>query len=139
MADNAISNALEFLRAHHRGVLATLRADGSSQLSPVVAGVDGDGRVVISATEDRAKTKNVRARPSAAYCGFSDGFFGAWVQVEGPVEVIALPEAVEGLVALYRSIAGEHPDWDDYRAAMVRDRRCLIAITPERAVAVGLD
>ena len=75
---------------------------------------------------------NSRGEP-AAYCGFADQFFGQpWVQIEGPARIVPLPEAMERLVDYYRSISGEHPDWDDYRAAMERDRRVLIAITPER-------
>jgi len=126
------SDALDFLRQHHRGVLATTRADGRPQLSPVLATVDDRGRLVISSRETAYKARNLRRHPSASYCGVTDAFFGPWVQVEGPAEIVPLPDAMEPLVAYYRSISGEHPDWDDYRAAMVRDRRLLIAITPER-------
>jgi PPOX class probable F420-dependent enzyme len=128
-----ISEALEFVRGNHRGVLATARADGKPQLSPVSATVGAGGRVVISSRETAYKVRNLRARPFASYSGFTDGFFGPWVQVEGPVEIISLPDAMEPLVDYYRSISGEHPDWDDYRAAMVRDQRVIIAITVERA------
>jgi PPOX class probable F420-dependent enzyme len=127
-----IPEALDFLRQHHHGVLATTRSDGRAQLSPVDATVDGDGRVVISSRETAYKVRNLRARPYGAFCGFTDRFFGAWVQVEGPVRIVSLPEAMEPLVDYYRSIAGEHPDWDDYRAAMERDQRVIISITPER-------
>jgi PPOX class probable F420-dependent enzyme len=128
-----IPQALDFVRANHRGVLATGRADGKPQLSPVSATVDATGRVVISSRETAYKVRHLRARPYASYCGFPDGFFGSWVQVEGPVEVISLPDAMQPLIECYRSIAGEHPDWADYRAAMERDQRVIIAITPERA------
>jgi PPOX class probable F420-dependent enzyme len=127
-----ISEGLKFVRAHHRGVLATTRADGRTQMSPVIAGVDRQGRVIVSAGETAYKVKHLRARPYGAFCGFTDGFFGDWVQVEGPVEIVALPEAMELLVDYYRDISGEHPDWDEYRAAMVRDQRVIIAITPQR-------
>ena len=127
-----VSEAVEFLRHHHRGVLATTRSDGRPQLSPVTAGADARGRVVVSSRETAIKVKNLRRVPYASYAGFTDAFFGDWVQVEGPVEVVALPEAMDLLVSYYRDIAGEHPDWDDYRAAMVRDQRVIIAITPER-------
>jgi PPOX class probable F420-dependent enzyme len=128
-----IPEALEFLRQHHHGVLSATRTDGRPQLSPVDATVDAAGKVVISSRETAYKVRNLRARPYATYCGFTDGFFGPWVQVEGPVEIVALPDALEGLVEYYRSISGEHPDWDDYRAAMTRDQRVLISITVERA------
>jgi len=131
-----IDDALTFIRQHHRGVLATRRRDGRPQLSPVTATVD-DGRVVVSSTEDRAKVRNLRADPRTSYCALTDGFFGAWAQVDGRAEVISLPDAMELLVRYYRGISGEHPDWDDYRAAMTRDRRCLVAITVEDAVVVG--
>ncbi len=128
-----ISEALEFVRHHHRGVLAVTRSDGRTQMSPVSGTVDGDGLVVVSSRETAYKVRSLRARPYAAYCGFTGQFVGApWVQVEGPARVIPLPDAMEPLVEYYRSISGEHPDWDDYRAAMERDRRVLIAITPER-------
>jgi PPOX class probable F420-dependent enzyme len=125
--------ARDFVRQYHRGVLHTYRADGSPQLSPVTATVDEDGRVVISSRETAYKVKNLRRDPRATYCGFTDSFFGPWVQVDGPAEVVSLPEAMERLVEYYRSVAGDHPDWDDYRAAMERDRRVLIRITLERA------
>ena len=79
------------------------------------------------------KVKNLRRDPAAVLCVLSDGFFGPWVQVEGTVEVVPLPEAMDGLVDYYRRLSGEHPDWDDYRAAMARDRRCLIRIQIDRA------
>jgi PPOX class probable F420-dependent enzyme len=127
-----VSEAVEFLQHYHRGVLATTRADGRPQLSPVTAGVDGQGRVIVSSRETAIKVKNLRRTPFASYSGFTDAFFGDWVQVEGPAEIVALPEAMDLLVGYYRDISGEHPDWDDYRAAMVRDQRVIIAITPER-------
>jgi PPOX class probable F420-dependent enzyme len=125
--------ALEYIRSNHRGVLATTRADGSTQMSPVTAGVDDQGRVEISTRETAFKVKHLRALPYATYCGIADGFFGDWVQVEGPVEIVELPDAMEPLVEYYRRISGEHPDWDDYRAAMERDRRVLLRLNVERA------
>ncbi len=128
-----IPQALDFLRTNHRAVLATTRADGSPQLSPVTVGVDADGLVVVSTRETAAKTRNLRRDPRAWVCGFSDGFFGPWVQVAGTTEIVSLPAAMDGLVAYYRSIAGEHPDWDDYRRAMTAERRVLLRITPASA------
>ena len=125
--------AAEFLRAHHRAVLATSRSDGMPQLSPVTCAVDDEGRVLISTRETAVKTKNLRRRPRASVCVFTDTFFGEWVQVEGNAEVISLPDAMDLLVEYYRRVSGEHPDWDDYRAAMIRDRRVIVRITITRA------
>ena len=125
--------AQQFLRDHHRAVLATIRSDGLPQLSPVSCAVDDDGRVLISTREPAIKTRNLRRNPFASVCAFTDGFFGPWVQAEGTAEIIPLPEAMELLVDYYRRVAGEHPDWDDYRAAMERDQRVIIRITISRA------
>ena len=128
-----IGRAADFLRAHHRAVLATSRSDGRPQLSPVTCTVDDENRVLISTRETALKTRNLRRRPQASLCVFTDNFFGEWVQVEGDVEIIPLPDAMDLLVEYYRSISGEHPDWDDYRAAMVRDQRVIVRITITRA------
>jgi PPOX class probable F420-dependent enzyme len=125
--------AAGFLRAHHRAVLATSRSDGRPQLSPVTCTVDDENRVLISTRETALKTRNLRRRPQASLCVFTDNFFGEWVQVEGDVEIIPLPGAMDLLMQYYRSISGEHPDWDDYRAAMVRDRRVIVRVTITRA------
>jgi PPOX class probable F420-dependent enzyme len=98
-------------------------------MSPVVTAVDAEGRVMISTREPAMKTRNLRRDGQAALCVLNDGFFGEWIQVSGDTEVIALPEAMDLLVDTYRQIAGEHDDWDDYRAAMVRDRRVILRIT----------
>ena len=128
-----LDEARAFLRDHHHGLLATSRADGRPQLSPVLGTVDGAGRLVISTREAAYKVRNLRRTPLASYCGFEDGFFGRWIQVEGTAEVVSLPGAMDALVEYYRSISGEHPDWDDYREAMRRERRVLVAITITRA------
>ena len=125
--------ARAFLRANHRAVMATTRADGTTQMSPITVGVDGEGRVTVSSRETAYKVRHLRALPYAAICAFTEGFFGEWVQVEGPVEIVALPEAMEMLVEYYRDISGEHPDWDDYRAAMERDQRVMLRLSIERA------
>jgi PPOX class probable F420-dependent enzyme len=126
--------AREYVRTHHHAVLATLRRDGTPQMSPVTASVDAGGFVVVSSRETAVKTKNVRRDPRAWLCAFPDTFYGGpFVQVEGEVTVVGLPEAMEGLVDYYRSISGEHPDWDDYRAAMVRDQRVLLKLALTRA------
>ena len=125
--------ALDFIRQNHRAVLVTRRRDGRPQVSPITAAVDDDGYVIISSRETAVKVKNLRREPEATLCAFTDQFYGAWVFVAGNAEIISLPDAMERLVDYYRRISGEHPDWDDYRAAMERDRRVLIRITVERA------
>ena len=128
-----IIRAQEFVRTHHHGVLHTFRRDGSPQLSPVAAGIDDAGRVIISTTEPAAKTRNLRRDPRASLVAFVDGFFGPWVRVDGTAEVVSVPDALEPLVDYYRHLAGEHPDWDEYRGAMVAEQRVLIRISIERA------
>jgi PPOX class probable F420-dependent enzyme len=123
----------EFVRSNHRAVLATTRKDGRPQLSPVGVGVAPDGRLWISTRETAVKAKNVRRDPYVSLCLLNDGFYGDWAQVEGAAEIVALPEAMELLVEYYRGVAGEHPDWDDYRAAMERERRVMLLVTIERA------
>ena len=103
------------------------------QLSPVLATVDGDDRVVISTQETAIKTAHLRRDPRASVCVITDRFFGEWHVVEGTVEIVRLPEAMEPLVDYYRRLSGEHPDWADYRAAMERDRRVLLRLTVERS------
>ena len=123
----------EFLRAHHRAVLATTRADGRPQLSPVTATVDDQGRILVSTRETAVKARNLARDPRASLCLLTDGFFGEWMQAEGTAEIVHLPEAMDLLVDYYRRISGEHPDWDDYRSAMRRDRRVMVRITISRA------
>ena len=125
--------AQQFLRENRNAVLATWRRDGRLQMSPVTVGLDGTGRAILSSRETAYKVRNLRRDPRAALCVFVKAFFGPWVQIEGTAEVVTLPEAMEPLVDYYRCLAGEHPDWDDYRRAMTADRRALIRITIERA------
>jgi PPOX class probable F420-dependent enzyme len=125
--------ARDFIRENHRGVLATRRGDGGIQQSPVIAAVDAEGRVVISTRETAVKTKNLRRDPWAQFCAFTDRFFGPWVYVEGTVEVVALPEAIDALIDYYKRFPGENPDWEDYRARMERERRVLLRLTIEHA------
>lgn len=128
-----LEDAREFMRVNHRAVLATNRSDGRPQLSPVTIGVDAQGRAVVSTRETALKTRNLERDPRASLCVMTDAFFGAWIQAEGTAEIIRLPEAMDLLVDYYRRVSGEHPDWDDYRAAMRRDRRVIVAITLNRA------
>ena len=125
--------AREFLRTHHHGVMATFRRDGRPAMSPVTPAVDGEGRVIVSTRETAMKVKHLRRDPRVAVTAFVDEFYGEWVQVEGTAEIVALPEAMELLVDYYRRVSGEHPDWDDYRAAMERDQRVLVRFAIERA------
>jgi PPOX class probable F420-dependent enzyme len=128
-----LDEARDFLRSNHRAVMVTRRGDGSPQLSPVVCAVDGDGKVAVSTRETAMKTKNLRRDPAVSLCVLNDGFFGDWIQVDGTAEVVSLPEAMEGLVEYYRSIQGEHPDWDEYRGAMEKEQRVLVRIDVHRA------
>ncbi|RKN20082.1 PPOX class F420-dependent oxidoreductase [Micromonospora musae] len=123
---------IEFLRPRHRVVLMTTRADGRPQSSPVTAGVDTAGRLVVSTYPERVKAANVRRDPRVSACVLSDDWNGPWVQLDGTAEVLDLPEALEPLVEYFRCISGEHPDWDEYRAAMVQQGKSLIRVTIER-------
>ncbi|MFB1294178.1 PPOX class F420-dependent oxidoreductase [Mycobacterium sp. pW049] len=123
---------LDFVRPRHRMVLTTFRAGESLQSSPVTGGLDADGRIVVATYPQRAKTANIRRRPRASVMVLSDEFDGPYVQVDGHAEVVDLPEAVEPLVEYFRSVAGEHPDWEEYRKAMIDQRKCLIRVTPQR-------
>jgi PPOX class probable F420-dependent enzyme len=121
----------DFIRPRHHGILSTVRTDGSPQMSPVTMGVDPEGRVVVASYPERAKVRNLRLRPRTSMCVLSDSFGGEWVQLGGTATVVDLPDAVEGLVVYFRSISGEHPDWDEYRKAMVDQGKVLIRIDVE--------
>jgi PPOX class probable F420-dependent enzyme len=128
-----LDGLLDFVRTRHHLVLVTTRADGRPQVSPVSGGVDGDGRIVISTYPDRAKAVNLRRNPAASVLVLSDEWDEAWVQVDGTAEVLDMPstEAEDALVEYFRCIAGEHPDWDDYREAMRRQGKSLIRVSVE--------
>lgn len=123
---------LEFIRPRHRFLLATTRRDGRPQLSPVSGGVDDSGRLVVSSYPGRAKAVNAERDARVSVCVLSDDWNGPWVQVDGDAEVVQMPEAEDALVDYFRCIAGEHPDWDEYRAAMRLQNKSLIRITPTR-------
>jgi len=127
-----LDGLLEFIRPRHQMVVITRRQDGSPQASPVTGGVDEQGRIVVSTYPERAKAANARRDARVSVLVLSDDFGGAWVQVDGECEVLDLPESLEPLVDYYRSISGEHPDWDVYRAAMHRQGKSLLRITPQR-------
>lgn len=123
---------LDFVRPRHRMLLVTTRRDGRPQVSPVSGGVDEQGRIVVSTYPGRAKTRNAERDPRVSVCVLSDEWDGPWVQVDGSAEVLHMPEAEDALVDYFRCIAGEHPDWDEYRAAMRLQGKSLVRITPER-------
>jgi PPOX class probable F420-dependent enzyme len=123
---------LEFVRPRHRVIVTTTRADGGIQSSPVTAGVDGAGRLVVATYPQRAKVRNLRHRPSVSVCVLSDDWSGPWVQLDGTGEVLDLPEALPPLIEYYRCISGEHPDWDEYAAAMTKQGKCLVRVDIER-------
>lgn len=128
-----LDKAREFARDNHRAVLATRRADGGIQQSPVLVAVDAEGHFVVSSRETAFKVKNVRRDPWAQLCVLPDRFFGRWIYVEGDTEVVSLPEAMEALVDYYRLISGEHDNWDEYRESMRQEQRVVLRVSARRA------
>src|ERR1700682_2774829 len=128
-----LSAARDFLRSHRQSILATARLDGGPQNAPGVHAGDDGGRLLISSRETAYKVRNARRAPAVSLVAVSDGFFGEWIQVDGTAEIVSLPDAMDLLVDYYRRLSGEHPDWDEYRQAMVTDRRCIIRVTIARA------
>ncbi|MAT04064.1 MAG: pyridoxamine 5'-phosphate oxidase [Acidimicrobiaceae bacterium] len=129
-----LSDALAYLRERKQGVLVTLKRDGRPQLSNIVYLVTDDGKIRISVTADRAKTNNLQRDPRASLHVTADDFWSYCV-VEGDVTLMppaASPDdaTVDAMVDYYRTMQGEHPDWNEYRQAMVDDRRLLVTITP---------
>ena len=127
----SLEELLDFVRPRHRALLLTRRADGSPQASPLTCGVDDAGRIVVSTYPERAKTRNAKRDPRVSVLVLSDDWNGPWVQIDGSAEVIDSPESVEPLVEYFRNISGEHPDWDEYREAMVKQGKSIIRVTPE--------
>ncbi|MEO6879412.1 MAG: PPOX class F420-dependent oxidoreductase [Mycobacteriaceae bacterium] len=128
----SLDELLDFVRPRHQAILVTTRSDARPQLSPVSCGVDPQGRIVVATYPQRAKTTNARKRPQVSLCILGQDFNDAWVQVDGDCEVLDMPEAAEAFVDYYRSISGEHPDWDAYRTAMREQDKALLRITPTR-------
>jgi PPOX class probable F420-dependent enzyme len=128
----SLDGLLEFVRPRHRAILVTTRMDGGPQLSPVTCGVDQQGRIVIATYPQRAKTVNARRTPVVSLCVLSEDWNDAWVQVDGTAEVLDMPEAEEPFVEYFRSVAGEHSDWGEYKAAMAKQGKSLLRITPTR-------
>lgn len=127
-----LAEARAFIALHHNAVLATTRRDGHPAMTPVTAGVDASGAVIISTRETALKVAHIRRDPYVSLVVVNNGFYGPWTQIEGSASVLSLPDAMEPLVEYYRLVSGEHPNWDEYRAAMVRDRRALVRIDIER-------
>lgn len=121
------------MREHHNAVLSTFRRDGRPQMSPVGATVDEQGRVIVSTRAPAMKTRNLRRDPRVSVLVMNRGFYGDWAQVEGTAEIVEQPEAIELLVDYYRRMAGEHDNWDEYRAAMVKEQRVVLRFDIERA------
>jgi PPOX class probable F420-dependent enzyme len=128
-----LDEALSVVREQPRAVLATRRGDGSPQLSPVLISVGDDGRLVMSTRRTAYKAKNLARDPRASLCVLADTFFGRWIQVDCTAEIVPLPDAMDLLIEYYRRLSGEHPDWDEYRAAMESEQRVAVLFTLERA------
>jgi len=132
-----LAAALDFIREHRQGVLITLKSDGRPQSSNIAYALGDDGIIRISITDSRAKTTNMRRDPRVSlHVSRSDFYAYAVVEAEAeltPVSASADDATVDELVEYYRSVAGEHPDWDEYRQAMVADGRLLLKLSPTRA------
>ena len=122
----------EIISGRHRWILVTTRSDGRPQLSPLSGGLLPDGRLITSTYPERAKVANVRRRSETSVLVLSDDWNGPWVQLDGAAEVLDLPEALDDFVEYYRAVSGEHPDWDEYREAMIEQGKCLIRIEVAR-------
>lgn len=127
-----LDGLLEFVRPRNQWVMTTSRRDGRPQISPVTGGVGPTGQLLISTYPSRDKIHNLRRDPNVTICVLSDHFGGAWVQVDGQAAVTDMPDAMDGMVEYFRAISGEHPNWDEYRAAMTRQGKCLVTIDVER-------
>jgi PPOX class probable F420-dependent enzyme len=123
-----LDDARHFLEEHHHAVMHTYRADGTPQLSPVAVTVDDVGAALVSTRATAVKVTNLQRDPRTSLCVFTDAFYGPWLRIDGTAEVQRLPGAMEGLIDYYRRVAGEHPDWDEYREAMEAERRVLLRI-----------
>ena len=127
-----IEKGLNYVRDNSRAVLATRRRDGSPQMSPVnIAVVDEE--IIMSTRETAIKTWNMRRDPISWLCVFPDKWLGRWVQLQCRSDIVSLPDAMDLLVNYYRTLSGEHPDWDDYRRAMTEDQRCIVKFEIEAA------
>ena len=128
-----LEKARRFIAAHHRAVMVTTRKNGRPQTSPVLVGLDAAGRAIISTRAPTAKVHNLRRDPAVSLCVFTDNYFGPWVQIDGQAEIAEGPGVVDLLVDYYRRVVGEHPNWQEYREAMVKEQRVLLRVAIERA------
>lgn len=128
-----LDQARSFATSNHHAVLATRTRDGGIQQSPVLVGVDDEGRFMVSSRETAFKTRNLRRDPWVQFCLIPDGFFGDWIYVEGQATVLSLPDAMEPLTDYYRRLSGEHDDWTAYRDSMEQEQRVMIHIDAVRA------
>lgn len=120
-----IATGLDYVRENSRAVMLTTRANGAPAMAPVTVAVVDD-RITMSTRETAYKVGHLRRDPHTSLCVFPDKWLGRWVQLNCRAEVVSLPDAMETLVGYYRTLRGEHPDWDDYRRAMTEDRRCIV-------------
>lgn len=127
-----IEKGLDYVRDNSRAVLATRRRDGSPQMSPVTLAVV-DNEIIMSTRETAIKTWNLRRDPVSWLCVFPDKWLGRWVQLQCRADIVSLPDAMDLLIDYYRTLSGEHPDWDDYRRAMSEDQRCMVKFEIEAA------
>lgn len=132
-----LATALDFIRDQRQGILITLKSDGRPQSSNIAYALGGDGVIRISITDSRAKTANMRRDPRVSlHVNRSDFYAYAVIEAEAelmPVAAAADDPTVDALVEYYRSVAGEHPNWDEYRQAMVDDGRLVLKLNPTRA------
>lgn len=129
-----LDRAREFTRSNPRAVMATWSSSGGIQQSPVLVGVDDEGRFVVSSRETAYKVKHLRRDPRTQLCILTKKFFGEWIYVQGTADILSLPEATEPLVDYYRKVSGgEHSDWEEYRASLREEKRVLIRVTAEHA------
>lgn len=127
-----IADGLDYVRGNSRAVIATHLTDGTPQMSPVTLAVVDD-TIVMSTRETAYKVAQLRRDPRAYLCVFPDKWLGRWVQLNCTTEIVSLPDAMDLLVTYYRTLQGDHPDWDDYRRAMVADQRCIVRFTIDKA------
>lgn len=127
-----IADGLDYVRGNSRAVIATHLTDGTPQMSPVTLAVV-DNTIVMSTRETAYKVAQLRRDPRAYLCVFPDKWLGRWVQLNCTTEIVSLPDAMDLLVTYYRTLQGDHPDWDDYRRAMVADQRCIVRFTIDKA------
>ncbi len=128
-----LDQARDVLRSQHRAVFSAMKSDGTPSMSPVLVALDDNGDVLVSTRATAYKTKQVQRDPRVWLCVLPDSFFGRWIQVAGTAAVVPLPDAMDLLVRYYRTISGEHPDWDEYRASMEREQRVVLRIALDSA------